>query len=150
MPKKKPDAKAETEEKHPAHVVAALQELQEKEGYLSEKSMKELAKSLDVPAVHIYAVATFYSMFKLKKQGRNVISVCRGTACHVKNSLEILEYLEELLNLKPGETTEDEKFTLQCVNCIGACAKAPAMMIGETVYGELTKQKAKKIIEGIN
>ena len=138
----------ENEEKKP-NVVAILQDLQEKEGYLSKESMMELSKESGIPGVDIYGVVTFYSMFKLKQQGKYKVAICTGTACHVKNSDFLLKYLEELLDIKTGETTKDGKFTLEAVNCIGACAKAPAMMINEEVFGELTKEKTKEIIDNL-
>jgi NADH-quinone oxidoreductase E subunit len=131
---------------HNVNVVAILQELQKSKGYLEKEDIIQIAKQLQIPAVHMYGVATFYSMFKLHKPGKYIISMCRGTACHVKNSLALLNYLEEALKIKPGQTTKDGKISLETVNCIGACAKAPAMMINNIVYGELTKEKIKKII----
>ncbi len=126
-----------------------LLQIQEKYNYLPKEKLIELSKSKNIPGVDIYGIATFYAQFKLEKPGKYKISICRGTACHVKNSGSIIEYLEEYLNLKIGQTSEDGKFTLETVNCIGACAKAPAMMINGEVYGELTKEKVKKIIDGL-
>lgn len=131
------------------NVVSLLQELQDKEGYLSHDSMIRLSREKRIPAVDICGVATFYAQFKFKKPGKYLVSICRGTACHVKNSLLILQAAEELLKIQPGETTSDVKFSLECVNCIGACAKAPSMMINGTVYGELTPEKASKILESL-
>ncbi|MBU0615849.1 MAG: NAD(P)H-dependent oxidoreductase subunit E [Nanoarchaeota archaeon] len=129
------------------NIVALLQDLQEKEGYLSKESMIKLSQELDIPGTDIFGVATFYSQFKLKKRGKFIVSICSGTACHVKNSNSLLKFLEELLEIKPGETTKDGNITLECVNCIGACAKAPAVMINDEVFGDLTKIKLKKIIK---
>lgn len=133
-------------EEHHINVVAILQELQAKRSYLEKEDIIQISKQLNIPAVYMYGVATFYAQFKLHKPGKYIISLCRGTACHVKNSLSLLQYLEELLKIKSGSTTKDGKISLETVNCIGACAKAPAMMINNTVYGELTKEKIKKII----
>lgn len=131
------------------NVVAALQELQAQEGFLPKEKMIAMAREKKMPGVNVFGVATFYSQFKMAKPGKYLISVCSGTACHIKRSDTILSYVEELLDIKKSEMTKDGKFSLECVNCIGACAKAPAMMINETVYGELTKEKTKKIIEGL-
>jgi NADH-quinone oxidoreductase E subunit len=140
----------EFEEEVPkVNVVEELQDLQDKEGYLSKESMIKISKEKDIPGVKLYGVATFYSQFRLKQKAKNTISVCRGTACHVKGSDSLLEYLEEILEIKSGQTTKDGKINLECVNCIGACAKAPAIMVNDEVYGELTKEKVKKIIEGL-
>lgn len=138
----------EEEEIRP-NIVAILHDLQEEKGYLARDDMIKLSKKLAIPGVYIYGVATFYSHFKLKKPGKYIISVCSGTACHVKGSEKLVDYLEDLLKVKRGENTADGKITLQCVNCIGACAKAPAMMIDNTVYGELDKKLVKKIVEGL-
>lgn len=135
------------DEKNPSpNVVALLLDLQEKKGYLSKEDMKQLSKEMDIPGVNIYGVATFYSQFRLSRHGKYTINLCRGTACHVKNSQAILESIESLLNIKKGQTTKDCKFTIETVNCIGACAKAPAMMINGVVYGELTRDKVNKIL----
>jgi NADH:ubiquinone oxidoreductase subunit E len=131
------------------NVVAILQDLQTKKGYLPEEDIILISKELGIPTVDLFGVATFYSQFKLHKPGKYIIAMCRGTACHVKNSLSLLQFLEEELDIKSGHTTADGKFTLETVNCIGACAKAPAMMINNTVYGELTKEKVKKIIQSL-
>ncbi len=129
--------------------VAALQELQQAFGYLERTHLELLAKQLNVPLVHISSVATFYTQFKFTPKGTYHISICRGTACHVKNSEDLLKHLERKLNIKTGELTTDKKISLECVNCIGACAKAPAMMINETVYGELTEKKVDKILSSL-
>jgi NADH:ubiquinone oxidoreductase subunit E len=128
------------------NVINKLQKIQEEKGFLPNEDMINVSKKEGIPGVYVYGVATFYSQFKFNKPGKHQISVCRGTACHVKNSLEILNYLQDILNINPGETTEDGRISLECVNCIGACAMAPAMMIDGKVYGELTKDKVKKII----
>jgi len=143
--KKNPD----TQEIHEKNIIALLQEIQEKNKYVSEEAIIKLSKEMGIPAINLYGVITFYSQFKLKEPGENHICMCRGTACHVKNSGELLKNIEEMLKIKNGETTPDKKFSLEAVNCIGACAKAPAMMINKKVYGELDKNKIKKIIQKI-
>jgi NADH-quinone oxidoreductase subunit E len=127
-------------------LIDVLEDIQEEFGYVSEDHMRKIEQTLRIPLVDITGVVTFYSAFKLRPSGRNIIQICRGTACHVKKSGVLLEYLEEKLGVKPSETTKDGRFTLECVNCIGACAKAPAMMIGGKVFGELTKEKIEKIL----
>ncbi|MEK6614686.1 MAG: NADH-quinone oxidoreductase subunit NuoE [Bacteroidota bacterium] len=129
--------------------VAALQELQAAFGYLERTHLELLAKQLQVPLVHISSVATFYTQFRFTPKGVYHISICRGTTCHVKNSEDILKHLERKLSIKVGELTTDKKISLECVNCIGACAKAPAMMINETVYGELNEKKVDKILSSL-
>ncbi len=139
----------DTQEIHEKNIIALLQKIQEKNGFVSEEAIIKLSKEMAIPAANLYSVLTFYSQFKLKPPGKNHICVCRGTACHVKKSDEILKFLEEHLKIKSGNTTKDGFFSLEGVNCIGACAKAPAMMINKKVYGELDKDKTKKIINKI-
>jgi len=128
-------------------LMQALQEIQKEFGYLSEENLILLSKKIDVPLSQISGVATFYNWFKLKPVGKYHVSICRGTACHVNNSEALLHFLEKKLKINAGELTEDKIFSLECVNCIGACAKAPAMMINEEVYGELTEKKIDQILD---
>ncbi len=132
--------------KEKPNVINVLQDLQDEKGFLEHDDMLKLSKEHDIPTIDLYGVATFYSLFKLEKQGEHVIKVCSGTACHVKSSDKLTIELEKLLGIKRNETTEDGKFTLETVNCIGACARAPAMMIDDEVFGELTPKKLKAII----
>lgn len=133
--------------KDPSDLIDLLSEVQENYGYLSEENMRKIEQATKIPLVDIYGVATFYAAFKLVPKGRHVIKVCKGTACHVKKADYIEAKIEDLLNIKDKETTEDGLFTLECVNCIGACAKAPNIMIDDKVYGELTKDKVEKILK---
>ncbi len=128
-------------------LMAALQEIQKEFGYLSEDNLILLSKQIRVPLAQISGVVTFYNWFKLKPIGKYHISICRGTACHVNNSEQMLTFLEKRLKIKSGDLTEDGVFSLECVNCIGACAKAPAMMINDTVHGELTEKKISEILD---
>lgn len=130
-------------------MIAALQEIQEKFGYISEENAEELSRKIKTPLVEISGVATFYNMFRLKPIGKYHISMCRGTACHVQGSESLLTFLEKMLKIKAGELTPDGLFSIEAVNCIGACAKAPAMMINEKVYGQLDEKKIKHIIDDI-
>jgi NADH-quinone oxidoreductase subunit E len=139
----------DTQEIHEKNIIALLQGIQEKNKYISEEAIIKLSKEMGIPAINLYGVLTFYSQFKLKEPGKNHVCVCRGTACHVKKSDELLLHLEEKLKIKSGETTQDKQFSLEAVNCIGACAKAPAIMINKKVYGELDKEKTNKIIQDI-
>jgi NADH:ubiquinone oxidoreductase subunit E len=135
--------------KAPDNTINLLLGIQEKKGYLPRDEMVRLCREKEMPGVDVYGVATFYSQFRLSNRGKYMLRLCRGTACHVKGSGGLLEYLEELLGIKPGQTTKDGKFTLQCVNCIGACARAPNIMINDDVYGELDKAKLRKLLEGL-
>jgi NADH:ubiquinone oxidoreductase subunit E len=131
------------------NVVYSLQQIQQKLGYLPLEELIKLSKLNGIPGVDIYSVATFYNQFKLKKPAKYVVSICRGTACHVKNSESLLEYAEKLLNIKVGESTADGLITLEIVRCIGACAKAPAVMVNETVYGNMDKDKLRQLLASL-
>jgi len=122
-------------------LIPILQEVQHKFGYLPEPEMREVAKFTGLPASRVYGVATFYEQFKLTPQGRNKVTVCRGTACHVRGARRILEEFEEKLNIKEGETSEDLEYTLGTAACIGCCALAPCVMINDTVEAKLTPKK---------
>lgn len=127
-------------------VVSILQDVQKRYSYVPENIVRQISNKLRIPIQDFYGVATFYSQFKLKKSGKYVINICSGTACHVKGGKQLITNLKELLKLEVGETTEDGLFTLEPVNCIGACAKAPAMLIGNKVYGNLTREKIEDIL----
>ncbi|MBN2142260.1 NADH-quinone oxidoreductase subunit NuoE [Candidatus Woesearchaeota archaeon] len=130
-------------------LIPALQEIQEAFGYLSEENMEALSHKIKVPLAQISGVATFYSMFRLKPLGKHNIAICRGTACHVHDSETLLKSAEKKLNIKAGEITSDGMISLTSVNCIGACAKAPAIMVDGKVYGNLDDKKLTKIIEDL-
>lgn len=130
-----------------SELIDILEDIQEAFGFISEEHMTLIEQKLKIPLVDICGVATFYSAFKLKPSGRHSIKICTGTSCHVNRSDLLQTYLEDRLKVKNGETTEDRRFTLECVNCIGACSLAPAMMIDEEVFGNLTKEKIEKILE---
>ncbi|MFH1836422.1 MAG: NADH-quinone oxidoreductase subunit NuoE [Methanobacteriota archaeon] len=127
-------------------LIDALEDVQEAFGHISEDNMHRINQMLKIPLVDIIGVVTFYSAFKTKAPGKHIIKICRGTACHIKGSAILEEHLEDKLGIKEGETTEDGKFTLEPVNCIGACAKAPTMMVDDIVYGDLTKERIDEIL----
>jgi NADH-quinone oxidoreductase subunit E len=135
--------------KHPdqSDLIDLLSEIQEEYGYLSEENMRYIEQKLGIPLVEIYGVATFYASFRLKPVGKHIIRVCKGTACHVKKADLIEGVIDDVLGIRDKETTEDGRFTLERVNCIGACAKAPNIMVDDVVYGELTKEKVEKILK---
>ncbi|WP_392486901.1 NAD(P)H-dependent oxidoreductase subunit E [Haloimpatiens sp. FM7315] len=129
-------------------IIFMLRDLQKMNGnnFIEEKQARLLSKEINVPISEIYEIITFYSMFNEKPKGKYIIEVCNSGPCFVRNSKVIINYVEELLGIKVGETTEDNFFTLQCTSCIGGCDVAPAMKIGDTLYGNLTKNKLKKIL----
>nr|MDK2851007.1 NADH-quinone oxidoreductase subunit [Candidatus Cloacimonadota bacterium] len=132
----------------PGILIPLLQEVQQIMGYLSKDTMAYLSRELDIPAAEIYGVATFYSMFKLKPQGKHIIRVCKGTACHVSNADGIKDALKTALELEDGEdTTSDMLFTLTEVACLGCCSLAPVIMIDDTTYGKLSPDGISRILE---
>jgi len=130
-----------------SNMIAMLQDIQDIHGYLPENDIIRVARHLGVPTSRVYGVATFYNQFRLTPLGKHVIRVCRGTACHVKGSLDILHILETELGISAGETTKDLQFTIETVACIGACSIAPVIVIDDKYYGGLTSKSVYKLIK---
>ena len=130
-----------------SYLIAVLHKAQELYGYLPQDVMDQVADKMQIPTAHIWGVATFYHYFNLKPVGKNIVSVCMGTACYVKGADKVLEVLKRELGIQVGETTEDKLFTLQEARCLGACGIAPVIMINDKIYGELD---AKKTVDLIN
>ncbi len=132
------------------NIITILQDIEKNFGYIPEEAVNWFSKKLDIPASRFYGVATFYSQFHLKPRGKNIITVCRGTACHVKGSERLINRLCLELDIPAGEeTTSDLKFTIEKVNCIGACGIAPVTLINNTVHGRMTIDKLIKEIKKI-
>jgi NADH-quinone oxidoreductase subunit E len=127
-------------------LIAILQEAQEKFGYLPPEVMQGVAKFLRLTDNMVYGVSTFYAQFSFVPTGRNKITVCRGTACHVRGGARILKEIERRLGIKPGGTTDDMEYTLETVACIGACALAPTMRVGNETYGQMTTKKVAEVV----
>jgi NADH-quinone oxidoreductase E subunit len=136
--------------KDKSSLIAILQDIQGQYGYLPEKVLMEVSDYVGMPLSRIYGVATFYNQFRLTPLGQNVIRVCRGTACHVNNSANILFTLETELNCKAGETTRDKKFTLETVACIGACSIAPVITVNDDYYGRISVKDIPTILKKYN
>lgn len=134
----------------PGVLMPALQEAQEKFGYLPREILELISKELNIPLSEIYGVATFYSQFSFIPKGKYNISVCLGTACYVKGADKILEELEKVLRIKSGETTPDLKFSITPTRCLGACGLAPVININGETYGKLKPEDIKGIIEKYN
>lgn len=132
--------------KDKSSLIPLLQDIQEIYGYLPEEALREVAEFVGLPVSGVYGVATFYNQFRLAPLGKYVIRVCRGTACHVKSSANILTALETELEIKAGQTTRDKLFTLETVACIGACSIAPVININDEYYGRASVQEVPKII----
>ena len=127
-------------------LIPILQEVQALYNYLSKDALEYIAASTGTPIAQIYGVVTFYSQFHLNPRGRNIIRVCQGTACHVRGGKVILQTIEKELGIKAGHTTEDLRFTLETVACIGACGLAPVMQVNEDTHGRLTPDKLSAIL----
>ncbi len=127
-------------------IVAILQDVQEEHNYLPREELEKLSKELDVPLSRILSVATFYNAFSLTPKGKYPINFCLGTACHVRGGERIMEKIERELGIKRGETTEDLKFSLDEVRCLGCCGLAPVMMVGKDVQGKLSEAKVIPIL----
>ncbi len=127
-------------------VINVLHRVQNVFGYLPPSVQKLIARELSLSAAHVYGIVTFYSYFKMNPVGEYPISVCTGTACHVRGSDKILEEFKKILKIEVGETTPDGKFSLGCLRCVGACGLAPVVLVGERVYGRLTPAQVKDII----
>jgi NADH-quinone oxidoreductase subunit E len=123
-------------------VIPVLQETQKKIGYLSREAMEVVSEELSIPLAELYGVATFYAQFHLKPRGRHIIRVCRGTACHVRGSAKIMEKIKSMLDVEENGTTEDLRYTLEPVACLGCCGLAPVVMIDDDTHGRLTDDEA--------
>jgi NADH-quinone oxidoreductase subunit E len=124
-------------------LIPILLQVQTSFGYLPEKAIKVISKFLGITESQVYSVASFYAYFRLKPLGRRRVSVCRGTACHIRGASEILREIETVLNLKEGETSDDLEYTLETVACFGCCALAPCISINQRVHGEMTREKVR-------
>lgn len=136
--------------RNPNRLIPILQAVQEEYRYLPEEILGFIATSLRITPARVYGVATFYSHFTLKPKGKYCVRICDGTACHVKKSTVLLDALREKLGLKGNETTTpDMLFTVETVSCLGACGLAPAMVVNDEVFGQLTPEKARAVIDDI-
>lgn len=132
------------------YLIPVLQAAQEAEGYLSHASIVRIADYLKLPASKVYGVATFYNQFRFQGQGRFHVQVCRGTACHVRGSLDVLKATQRTLKVEPGQTTKDGLFSLEVVACMGACGLAPVMVVGKDIHGRVTPERVAEIIKNYN
>ncbi len=129
-------------QKNGMSLIPVLQDIQSYYNYLPEEIFDEVSQKLNIPLIDVYGVATFYKSFSLTPKGKYIITVCTGTACHVRGGQRIADRISRELEIKPGETTPDMNFTLETVNCLGCCAIGPIVMIDGEYYGQMTIQKA--------
>jgi len=128
-------------------LVSILQDAQAEYNYLPKEAVMQISQGLDVPLSQVYSVATFFKAFSLKPRGRHLINVCLGTACHVRGAVRILEGIERELGINSSETTEDLKYTLETVNCVGACALGPIVIVDDEYSGEMKTDEIKPLLE---
>ncbi|MFA5375735.1 MAG: NAD(P)H-dependent oxidoreductase subunit E [Dehalococcoidia bacterium] len=127
-------------------LIQILLEIQKENRWLSEDVLRKVSKKLDVPINQIYHIATFYKAFSLVPHGRHSVSVCLGTACHVRGAPRLLDKVSEVVGLKPGETSKDMKYSLNTLNCLGCCALGPVLQIDDEYYSNPSSTELKKII----
>ncbi len=129
------------------NLIPILQDIVKKHNYLTDEAMVEVAKELDISAAEVYGTASFYTFLDTKVRGKYVIRICKTITCSMKGKSEIIQTLEDILKIKVGETTADLQFSLLETNCIGWCHKAPAILINDMPYTELTPEKVNEIIK---
>ena len=127
-------------------LIPILQATQGQFRYLPAEAMREISRFLQIPESTVYGVCTFYAQFKLTPLGKQIVRICRGTACHVRGAAKVLEEMEKELGVKAGETTADLEYTLETIACFGSCALAPVLVIDDTVHGRVTPSKARDIL----
>jgi len=133
-------------ERNNGMLVSILQDTQAALGYLAREALLEVSTGLEVPLSQVYSVATFFRAFSLTPRGRHLVDVCLGTACHVRGAVGILEAIERETGIKPGDTSEDMRYSLETVNCVGACALGPIVIIDGKYEGEMKIDKVKPLL----
>ena len=128
-------------------LISMLQDIQAEYHYLPEDTLRLVAQQLDLKLIQVYGVATFFKAFSLKPRGEHIVTVCLGTACHVRRAPAVLDEIERQLGTEPGETTEDMQFTLETVNCLGACALGPIVVIDEEYHGQMNSAKISNVLK---
>lgn len=130
------------------NLIAVLQEIQDRDHYLSEPALRDVSDKLGIPFIDVYSVATFFRAFSLKPRGKHICTVCVGTACHVRGAQSILDKLGDRLGVAPGETTADGSYTLETVNCLGCCAIGPIVVKDGKYFGEMSQSRVDSILDG--
>jgi len=133
-------------EGRPESLIEVLHQVQEAFGYIPKEVQEEISKGLSVPRNHVYGVVTFYNFFTMVPKGRHVIRVCLGTSCYVRGGKRIMRILQDLLKIEDGGTTEDRRFSLDIVRCVGACALSPVVTVDEDIYSHVTATKIPEIL----
>ncbi len=133
----------------PGAVISILQEIQDTFGYIPPVAIQRIANNINTPASEIFGIVTFYAQFRLQPQGKNLIKVCHGTACHLGGAEMVSERLAQVTGAKEGETSQDNVFTVERVACLGCCSLAPCIMLNSEAYGRLTPEAVDKIVTQI-
>ena len=141
------DKLLEQYEKERGSLIGLLQDIHEEFGYLPEEYLRIASKRLEIPLSRFYSLVTFYSTFRLEPIGKHHVCACVGTACHVRGAPLIVDTIERELGIKAGETTADGEYTLDVVNCVGACALGPLVTVDSEFHGKITKKTVKKLIK---
>ncbi len=134
----------------PGNLIMILHKVQEEYKYIPRPVAFEVARILDIPLAKIYGVVTFYHFFKLEKPGEHNLQVCMGTACYLKGAADIISSLESQLGIKVGQTTQDGKFSIEAVRCVGCCGLAPVLVVQEEVFGKLTTKKIPEVLSRLD
>ena len=127
-------------------LIPVLLDIQTEYHYLPPEAIQHVSERMNIPMIQVYQVASFYKVFSLEPRGKHIITVCMGTACHVRGSTMLVDQISRVLHVEPGETTSDMQFTLEEVNCLGACALGPVMVIDGKYYGKMTVNKIEKTL----
>ena len=141
------DAVIQTHKLTPGAVITVLRECQDIVNYLPTQLIDYIADGLNLPSCEVFGVASFYSLFSLKPKGRHTVKICTGTACYVKGIREVLSRIEGEFDLREGETSENRRFSLEGVRCLGACGLAPVMVVGEDTHGDVKPEKVVQILD---
>lgn len=131
----------------PASIIAILQDIQSEINWLPEENLRYIAQALSIPLTKMMRLASFYRAFSLKPRGRHIVQICLGTACHVRGAVRILGAIERELGIGAGETDERMEFTLETVNCLGACALGPVVVVDDVYHGQMTSAKATRLLK---
>jgi NADH:ubiquinone oxidoreductase subunit E len=130
----------------PEALIEALQDIQGIYNYLPEEALWKVSETLELPIIEVFRVANFYKAFRLEPQGKHLVTICSGTACHVRDAPKFLDEIRGQLDIAPGETTKDKLFTIETVNCVGACALGPVVIMDEKYSDHMTSMKLRKLI----
>jgi len=139
----------ENRRSQPQQLVEVLQDVQEVYGYIPQEVMTTVSRELGVPLIEVTRVAYFYKAFSLRPRGKHVITVCMGTACHVRGAPRMLDEVQGQLGIEPGETTDDGMFTFESVNCLGACALGPVVVLDGQYHGKMTPNKLRELLQSV-